>query len=94
MFTGLRVFASRVFEFFSPRRASSDDRDFAQELDTHLALLTDENIRRGMAPTEAARAAHIQLGGVAQLRETIATFAACLSSTLCSKTFASPSACC
>jgi len=70
MFTGLRVFASRVLGFFSSRRASSDDRDFAQELDAHLALLTGENIRRGMAPAEAARAARIKLGGVAQLSET------------------------
>jgi len=70
MFTKLRVFASRVLGFLSPRRVQNDDRDFAQELDAHLALLTDENIRRGMAPDEAARAARITLGGVTQLRET------------------------
>ncbi|MHB8754160.1 MAG: ADOP family duplicated permease [Candidatus Acidiferrales bacterium] len=70
MLTWLRVFSSHALGFFSPRHASNDDRDFAQELDAHLALLTDENIRRGMAPDEAARAARIQLGGVTQLRET------------------------
>ncbi|MHB8410852.1 MAG: ADOP family duplicated permease [Candidatus Acidiferrales bacterium] len=70
MFTWLRVIVSRILGYFSPRRAQNDDRDFAQELDAHLALLTDENIRRGMAPGEAARAARITLGGVTQLRET------------------------
>src|SRR5207344_1489818 len=34
-----------------------------------LALLRDENIRRGMTPEEAARAARISLGSVTQLKE-------------------------
>ena len=46
------------------------EADFEQELDSHLALLTDDYVRSGMAPEEAARAARVRLGGVAQLRET------------------------
>jgi macrolide transport system ATP-binding/permease protein len=46
------------------------DEDFQQELDSHLALLTEENIRRGMSPDEARRAARLRLGGITQLRET------------------------
>ena len=46
------------------------DQDFANELDSHLEMLTDENIRRGMTPEEARRAARIRLGGRTQLKET------------------------
>ena len=67
MFAWIRTLASRTRTLLSPRRA---DREFEQELETHLDLLTDENIRRGMAPEEARRAARIRLGGNAQLRET------------------------
>jgi len=46
------------------------EQDFEHELETHLEMLTDENVRRGMAPEEAKRAARIRLGGLTQLRET------------------------
>lgn len=67
MFSSLRSFLSRARTVFSTRAA---DDDFAQELDSHLALLTDENIRRGMSPEEARRAARLRLGGSAQLQQT------------------------
>jgi macrolide transport system ATP-binding/permease protein len=63
----LKSLASRIRGAFTLRRL---DRDFQQELRLHLDLLTEENIRRGMAPAEAARAARLRLGGVQQLRET------------------------
>ena len=43
------------------------DRDFQRELDAHLEMATQENIRRGMTPDDAARAARIRLGGNTQL---------------------------
>jgi putative ABC transport system permease protein len=46
------------------------DAEFEQELATHLALLTEENLRRGMPLDLASRQARLQLGGAAQLRET------------------------
>jgi predicted permease len=67
MFGWLTVVASRIRGHFTIRRL---DEDFRQELDTHLALLTEENIRRGLTPEEARRAARVRLGGSAQLRET------------------------
>ncbi len=67
MLDRLRILASRIRGFFTGRRL---DSDFAQELDSHLAMLTDENIRRGMSPDEAHRAARLRLGNPAQLRET------------------------
>ncbi|HKW88809.1 MAG TPA: ABC transporter permease [Candidatus Acidoferrales bacterium] len=54
----------------SLRLRQQDDDEFSRELQTHLNLLTEENIRRGMSPAEARRQAHIRLGGSSQLRET------------------------
>jgi predicted permease len=65
-FDSLRVAASRIRGIFTRRRI---DEDFRQELDSHLALLAEENIRRGMSPEEAHRSARVRLGGVTQLRE-------------------------
>jgi predicted permease len=66
MFGWMRVLGSRIRGLLTRRRL---DEDFQHELDSHLALLTEENIRRGLPPEEARRAAHLRLGGVAQLRE-------------------------
>jgi putative ABC transport system permease protein len=63
----LRILFSRVLSIFSRRAV---DEDFARELESHLTLLTDENINRGMPPLEARRAARLRLGGSAQLQET------------------------
>ena len=67
MFEYLRVAASRVRGFVTRRHV---DSEFEQELATHLALLTDENIRRGMPPDVASREARLRLGGATQLTET------------------------
>jgi putative ABC transport system permease protein len=67
MFAWITTLASRTNAWLSPRRV---DQEFADELQTHLEMLTDENVRRGMTPEEAKRAARIRLGGHTQLRET------------------------
>ena len=67
MFSRFRVLASRVRGFFAGRHL---DEDFQRELASHLDMLTEENIRRGLPPDEARRQARIRLGGAAQLRET------------------------
>jgi putative ABC transport system permease protein len=46
------------------------DQEFARELDAHLDMLAEENVRRGMSTEEARRAARIRLGGRTQLQET------------------------
>jgi predicted permease len=66
MFAWLRVLASRTYGLLSRRTA---DAEFKHELETHLDLLTEENVRRGMTPEEARRAARIRLGGESQLKE-------------------------
>ena len=63
----LRVLTSRIHGWFTIRRV---DEDFREELEAHLGLLTEENIRRGMTSEEAHRAARLRLGGSTQLRET------------------------
>ena len=70
MMAELRKFASRLFRLFSLRRRKEDEREFARELDSHIEMLAEENIRRGMAPAEARRQAYLRLGGRSQLRQT------------------------
>ncbi len=47
------------------------DVDLDQEVHSHLELLIDENIRAGMPPEEAQRAARIELGGIEQVKEQV-----------------------
>jgi hypothetical protein len=47
------------------------DLDLDQEVHSHLEMLTEENIRAGMPPDEAQRAARIELGGVEQVKERV-----------------------
>src|SRR5580658_3407288 len=67
MFRWIIVFASRTRAWVSPHQV---DQEVEHELDNHLAMLTEENLWRGMAPEEAKRAARIRLGGETQLKET------------------------
>ncbi len=45
------------------------DQDFADELESHLQMHIDDNIRAGMSPQEARRVAVMKLGGVEQAKE-------------------------
>src|SRR5215208_4529386 len=45
------------------------DRELAEELETHLQMQVEENLRAGMSPVEARRQALVKLGGVAQAVE-------------------------
>src|ERR1700734_122631 len=67
MFDWITTLASRTRAWLSPRGV---DQEFENELSAHLDMLTEENIRRGMPPDEAGRAARIKLGGLTQLKET------------------------
>ena len=67
MWKRIRVTASRAAGWLGMRRV---DREFRDELNEHLAMLTEENERRGMTEEEARRAARVRLGGMMQLRET------------------------
>jgi predicted permease len=47
------------------------DADLDQEVHAHLEMLITENIRAGMPPEEAQRAARIELGGIEQVKEQV-----------------------
>jgi hypothetical protein len=66
MFDWLKVLLCRIHGLLARREL---DRDFQQELEAHLKMLTGENIRQGLAPEEARRAARLRLGGRTHLRE-------------------------
>jgi hypothetical protein len=50
-------------------RSGALDDEFEHELRSHLALLTEENERRGMSAAEASRAAHVRLGALESLKQ-------------------------
>ena len=62
----LRVCALRVAGLFANGQR---DREFAAELDGHLQLHIDDNLRSGMSAQEARRQALLKLGGVEQTKE-------------------------
>ena len=62
----LRTWWSRIAGFVRP---GAGERDFDDELQSHIDLHTDDNIRAGMTPDEARRQALARLGGVAGARE-------------------------
>lgn len=45
------------------------DGDLGEELESHVQLLTDEYVRRGMTPEEAHRRARIKFGNVESMKE-------------------------
>jgi predicted permease len=57
---------TRIRAFFDSREL---DRDFDQELESHLEMLAADYRRRGMTPEDARRAARVHFGGATQLRE-------------------------
>jgi putative ABC transport system permease protein len=62
----LRAWFSRLGASF---RKGRRDRDIAAELENHLRLHIEDNLRAGMNPEEARRCAIIKLGGVEQAKE-------------------------
>lgn len=63
----LRIFIQRLLG--SLRGSGAASRRIAEETEFHLAMLEDENIRRGMTPKEARLAARREFGGAAQMQE-------------------------
>ena len=66
MWTALQQIASRLRAYFGSSRL---DRDLNQELESHVAMAAADHIRSGMTEEHARRAARLEFGGVAQLRE-------------------------
>jgi hypothetical protein len=45
------------------------DRELKEELESHIQLHTEDNIRSGMTPVEARRQAMIKFGGIESVKE-------------------------
>ena len=86
----LRQSFLRLACFF--RRAQLD-QDLDAEINSHLQLGIEENLRAGMSPAEARRRALIQFGGTQQAKELHRDSAASPGSKTSSRTCVSHSAC-
>ena len=62
----LRAFFMRLFGVFG---STKSERELSAEIESHLQLHIDDNIRAGMTPAEARRRAVIALGGVEGTKE-------------------------
>jgi len=62
----LRRFLARLTNFFTGRQS---DRRLREEMEEHIALQTEENLRAGMSAAEARRQAVLKFGGVGTVRE-------------------------
>jgi predicted permease len=62
----IRASLARLLGTFASSRR---DRDLAEELDSHLQLHIDDNVRAGMTPVEARRQALLKFGGLEAIKE-------------------------
>jgi predicted permease len=62
----LRRFLSRLGHFVTRRR---NDERLREEIEEHITLQTDENLRVGLSPVEARRQAMLKFGGVEEMKQ-------------------------
>ena len=62
----LRAWILRMAGMFSRKQSESE---FADELDSHLQMNIDDNLRAGMTPEQARREALRELGGVEKTKQ-------------------------
>ena len=63
---GVRAFLFRLTGLWDKGRK---DREMAEELASHLAMQIEDNLRSGMTPEQARRAALLKSGGVELAKE-------------------------
>jgi len=64
--TRLRIFFHRLLGLFLKRKL---ERELEEEIRSHLEIQIEDNLRQGMSPEDARRAAQIRFGGVEQVKE-------------------------
>ena len=64
--TWIRVLLCRAAGLFAARRR---DRELDLEIDSHLQMLVDDNVRAGMGPDEARRTARARFDGIESVKE-------------------------
>ena len=62
----LRAWLVRAAALFGKERR---DREFSDEIESHLQLHIDDNIRSGMSPDQARRQALLKFGGIESAKE-------------------------
>ncbi len=65
----MRIFRAWFLRFAGSFEKKKRGRDFAEELESHLQMHIEDNLRSGMDPEEARRLALIKLGGIEQTKE-------------------------
>src|SRR5437879_12555023 len=65
----MRQLRALFFRLAALFRKAQRDRDLAAEMESHLAMHVEDNLRAGLNPTDARRQALIKLGGVEQTKE-------------------------
>ena len=65
----IRRIRGRLAQLFGLLNRKRREREFAEELESHLAMHIEDNLRAGMSPEEARRQALIKLGGVTLTQE-------------------------
>jgi predicted permease len=64
--TRLRIFFHRLLGLILKRRL---ERELEEEIRSHLEMQIEDNLRQGMSPEDARRAARLKFGGVEQVKE-------------------------
>lgn len=63
----LRAWVIRLSGLFrTSRQTGRQERELAEEMESHLQLHIEDNLRSGMTPEQARRDAVLKLGGVEQ----------------------------
>ena len=63
----LRAFRWRLGGLFQKERR---DRELTEEIESHLEMHVEDNVRAGLSPEAARRDALVKLGGIEALKET------------------------
>jgi putative ABC transport system permease protein len=67
----IRQLRALGIRLIGPLRGNRADNDFAAELESHVAMHTEDGVRAGLPPEEARRRALILLGGAEQTRQAL-----------------------
>ena len=65
----MRKIRAWLVRLFSPLREKRNETDLTAEIEGHLQLHIEDNLRKGMTPEQAHRQALLRLGGVEQTKE-------------------------
>src|SRR5208282_4505248 len=66
---GMRKLRRWMMRFAGLFNKERKDREFQEELEGHIQMHIEDNLRLGMTPAEARRQAMIQLGGIESTKE-------------------------